>query len=145
MPEASALGLILSDQNPESKKKTNLIRLIQSWNRFILHQLHFETYETRKRKLTEMERKRNASSSPRGKANHQSKNENVSSGVEHSSDEWYKNLKVKSQAVAPDHDGKCKNFLYIEKRKRVSIRRTLLQFLSYPCVDDRRIRSEIIC
>jgi PAB-dependent poly(A)-specific ribonuclease subunit 2 len=29
VPEASALGLILSDQNPESKKKANLIQLIQ--------------------------------------------------------------------------------------------------------------------
>ncbi|CAG2062382.1 unnamed protein product, partial [Timema podura] len=29
VPEASALGLILTDQTPESRKKTNLIRLIQ--------------------------------------------------------------------------------------------------------------------
>jgi hypothetical protein len=29
VPEASALGLILSDQNPESKKKVNLTQLIQ--------------------------------------------------------------------------------------------------------------------
>jgi hypothetical protein len=29
VPEASALGLILSDQNPESKKKANLIQLVQ--------------------------------------------------------------------------------------------------------------------
>uniref|UniRef100_T1JEQ0 PAN2-PAN3 deadenylation complex catalytic subunit PAN2 n=1 Tax=Strigamia maritima TaxID=126957 RepID=T1JEQ0_STRMM len=44
IPEASALGLILSESD-ESKKKLNLIRLIQSWNIFILQQLHAETME----------------------------------------------------------------------------------------------------
>ncbi|XP_019760308.1 PAN2-PAN3 deadenylation complex catalytic subunit PAN2 isoform X1 [Dendroctonus ponderosae] len=49
VPEASALGLILSDLAPEAKQKTDLGALIQSWNRFMLHQMHVELNETRKR------------------------------------------------------------------------------------------------
>lgn len=44
IPEASALGLILSDSD-EQTGKAKLGRLIQSWNRFILTQLHQETQE----------------------------------------------------------------------------------------------------
>lgn len=44
IPEASALGLILADSD-EQTGKAKLGRLIQSWNRFILAQLHQETQE----------------------------------------------------------------------------------------------------
>ena len=44
IPEASALGLILADSD-EQTGKARLGRLIQSWNRFILTQLHQETQE----------------------------------------------------------------------------------------------------
>ncbi|XP_018561215.1 PAN2-PAN3 deadenylation complex catalytic subunit PAN2 [Anoplophora glabripennis] len=49
VPEASALGLILSDLHPEAKLKIDLSALIQSWNRFMLHQMHVELVETKKR------------------------------------------------------------------------------------------------
>ena len=38
IPEASALGLILGDSDDE-QRKSNLARLIQSWNRFIIQQV----------------------------------------------------------------------------------------------------------
>ncbi|XP_064647285.1 PAN2-PAN3 deadenylation complex catalytic subunit PAN2-like isoform X2 [Lineus longissimus] len=42
IPEASALGLILGDQE-ESMGKVNYTKLIQSWNRFVLQQVFTET------------------------------------------------------------------------------------------------------
>ncbi|XP_060522024.1 PAN2-PAN3 deadenylation complex catalytic subunit PAN2 [Cylas formicarius] len=50
VPEASALGLILSDLHPEAKQKIDLGALVQSWSRFMLHQMHVELNETRKHK-----------------------------------------------------------------------------------------------
>lgn len=44
IPEASALGLILSDSD-DARRKVNFPRLVQSWTRFVLQQIHSETLE----------------------------------------------------------------------------------------------------
>jgi len=49
IPEASALGLLLGEQE-ETSGKINLARLIQNWNRFILQQIHAEFIETEREK-----------------------------------------------------------------------------------------------
>ncbi|KAJ8313873.1 hypothetical protein KUTeg_008434 [Tegillarca granosa] len=41
IPEAAALGLILTE-NEENSNRVNLPRMIQSWQRFVLHQIHSE-------------------------------------------------------------------------------------------------------
>lgn len=47
VPEAAALGLILPDRGADARP--DAVALIQSWNRFILHQIHYEMLETHKK------------------------------------------------------------------------------------------------
>lgn len=47
VPEVSALGLVIGDRN--AGRSINLVRLIQNWNRFMLHQMHAELQDTRRR------------------------------------------------------------------------------------------------
>ncbi|CAH2048481.1 unnamed protein product, partial [Iphiclides podalirius] len=46
VPEAAALGLILGER---ADTRPDPLALIQSWNRFILNQIHYEILETRKK------------------------------------------------------------------------------------------------
>ena len=58
IPQASGLGLILSDLHAEDKRRVSLTRLIQSWYRFIIHHVHSEIFETKKRQQEEEEAER---------------------------------------------------------------------------------------
>ncbi|KAH7962995.1 hypothetical protein HPB52_019138 [Rhipicephalus sanguineus] len=55
IPEASALGLLLSDSD-DARKKVNFPRLVQSWTRFVLQQIHSETPEVQDDEMQKTEK-----------------------------------------------------------------------------------------
>ncbi|XP_044014087.1 PAN2-PAN3 deadenylation complex catalytic subunit PAN2-like [Aphidius gifuensis] len=53
VPEAATLGLLQNDFQAGASRKTSLLTLIQTWNRFILHKMHYEILESKECQLEE--------------------------------------------------------------------------------------------